>query len=105
MIPLPEYETKRIASNLENGRDADYVGNLKFYVGNLSFDATEDHIRELFQEVGDVGDVALITDNNTGRSKGFAFVTMMDDDVEEACMQLNDKELMGRKVTIKPPNN
>lgn len=104
LVPLPESDTKRIALNLEKGREADFKGNLKFYVGNLSFGATQDDVRELFQEVGDVGDVALICGED-GRSKGFAFVTMMDDDVQDKCIALDGKELKGRNINVKPPNN
>jgi predicted Zn finger-like uncharacterized protein len=104
LVPLPPSDTKRIALNLEKGREADFKGNLKFYVGNLSFGATQDDVRDLFQEVGDVGDVALICGED-GRSKGFAFVTMMEDDVQDKCMALDGKELKGRNINVKPPNN
>ncbi len=52
----------------------------KLYVGNLSYDTTEDEIRNLFAQAGTVSEVALIKDRDTGTSKGFAFVTMSSQD-------------------------
>ena len=51
----------------------------KLYVGNLSYDSTEAQIRELFAQVGEITEVNVIMDRDTGRSKGFAFVQMVDD--------------------------
>jgi RNA recognition motif-containing protein len=49
---------------------------VKLYVGNLSYNTTEEHVRELFSQAGNVASVALIKDRTTGQSKGFAFVEM-----------------------------
>lgn len=103
LVPLPQVELNRIASNLANGRDPDYVGDTKFFVGNLDFAVEEDDIREIFATIGEVGDVSLVTGPD-GRSKGFAFVTMMDEEVLEKCLGLDGTELKGRAVNVKLPN-
>ena len=58
---------------------------MRIYVGNLSFQATEESLREAFAQHGEVEEVAIITDRDTGRSRGFAFVTMSDDEQAQAC--------------------
>lgn len=58
---------------------------VRIYVGNLSFQATEESLREAFAQHGEVEEVAIITDRDTGRSRGFAFVTMSDDEQAQAC--------------------
>jgi cold-inducible RNA-binding protein len=79
----------------------------KLYVGNLSYDTTEDTLRELFAAIGEVASVALITDRQTGRSKGFAFVEMTDDAAaQKAITDLNSKEVDGRTIKVaeaRPP--
>jgi RNA recognition motif-containing protein len=104
LVPLPETEINRIHSNIQNGREPDFVGNTKFYVGNLDFAVQEDDLRKVFQQVGEVGGVSIVTDPN-GKSRGFAFVTMMDDEVTEKCMSLDGTDIMGRTINVKLPNN
>ena len=73
----------------------------KLYVGNLSYSTTEAALSELFEAVGEVASVSLITDRNTGRSKGFAFVEMAEDSAaQEAIAQLSGKELDGREINV-----
>ncbi len=73
----------------------------KLYVGNLSYNTTEDRLRETFAALGEVQSVALITDRETGRSKGFAFVEMTDDAAaEQAISQLNEQPLDGRNIRV-----
>lgn len=73
----------------------------KLYVGNLSFKATEDDIREMFAQIGEVSSVKLITDRDTGRLKGFGFVEMVnDDEAMKAIETLNGKTLMDRQITV-----
>jgi RNA recognition motif-containing protein len=72
----------------------------KIYVGNLSFDATEDQVRELFSEFGDIQSLAMINDRDTGRFRGFAFVEMEDSAANAAIKALNGKELDGRELNI-----
>ncbi|WP_084422298.1 RNA recognition motif domain-containing protein [Rubripirellula obstinata] len=69
------------------------------YVGNLSFNATDDDIRTAFEEFGKITSINIITDKETGRSRGFAFVEMSDG-AEEAIENINGKEIAGRAVTV-----
>lgn len=74
---------------------------VKLYVGNLSYDTTEDDLRSLFTQVGTVNDVALIKDRDTGTSKGFAFVTMnSQDEANQAIDRFNGQEMSGRNLTV-----
>jgi RNA recognition motif-containing protein len=74
---------------------------MKLYVGNISFDTSEDRLRDAFAEFGDVEEVAVITDRDTGRPRGFAFVTMRDDNAARAAIDgLNGKELDGRSLNV-----
>ncbi len=71
------------------------------YVGNLSFEATEDELRGLFEEHGEVLKVNLITDRDTGRPRGFGFVEMADDNQGRAAIeQLNGREVGGRTLNV-----
>ena len=71
------------------------------YVGNLSYDCTEDELREAFGQYGQVSSVNIIMDRETGRSRGFAFVEMSDgNEASNAIQQLNLAEIAGRKVTV-----
>jgi cold-inducible RNA-binding protein len=72
----------------------------KIYVGNLPFRATEEELGGLFSEIGAVESVSIITDRDTGRSKGFGFVSMNDDDADKAIAALNGKEFAGRALTV-----
>jgi cold-inducible RNA-binding protein len=72
----------------------------KIYVGNLPFRATEEELGGLFSEIGVVESVSIITDRDTGRSKGFGFVSMNDDDADKAIAALNGKEFAGRALTV-----
>ena len=71
------------------------------YVGNLSFDATEDQVRGMFEQYGPVDRVSIITDRDTGQPRGFAFVEMSDDDSAGKAMEaLNGSSLGGRNITV-----
>jgi len=71
------------------------------FVGNLPFTATEDELRDLFSAFGEIQQVRIMTDRDTGKSRGFAFVEMADDDAAaKAISDLNGKELGGRALTI-----
>jgi len=71
------------------------------YVGNLSYDATEDDIRAAFEAFGQVGDVKVITDRETGRPRGFAFVEMPNDAEGDAAIEgMNLKDIAGRAATV-----
>jgi cold-inducible RNA-binding protein len=73
---------------------------VKIYVGNLSFDTTEDSLRTAFADHGDVEDIAVITDRDTGRPRGFAFVTMPDSAARAAIEALNGQDLDGRTLNV-----
>ncbi len=71
------------------------------YVGNLAFSTTEDDLRQAFSEHGAVGSVSIVKDRETGRSRGFAFVEMPDNnEAAQAIKQLNLKQLGGRAMTV-----
>ncbi len=71
------------------------------FVGNLSFGATEDALRSMFEAYGQVDRVNLVTDRETGRARGFAFVEMSNDaDAQKAIAALNGRELDGRALNI-----
>jgi len=72
----------------------------KIYVGNLPFQTTEEELTSLFQQVGPVESVSLITDRETGRSKGFAFVAMGSEDADKAIAQFNGTQFNGRALTV-----
>ena len=73
----------------------------KLFVGNLSYDATEDQLRTLFNEIGPVTSVSIITDRFSGRSKGFAFVEMETEEAARTAIEkLNNREVNARSVTV-----
>lgn len=73
----------------------------KLYVGNLAFSATESSINELFNQYGSVDSCQIITDRETGRSKGFGFVEMgSDEEAEKAISSLNGYQMEGRALTV-----
>jgi RNA recognition motif-containing protein len=72
----------------------------KVYVGNLSFQTSENDLSDLFTQFGEVESVSIITDRDTGRSKGFGFVSMNDDGAEKAISQLNGTQFNGRALTV-----
>lgn len=73
----------------------------KLYVGNLSYNSTEDSLKEAFSEAGEVVSASIIKDKFSGRSRGFGFVEMAnDEEAEKAVEMLNDKEIDGRKVIV-----
>ena len=72
----------------------------KIYVGNLSFQTTEHDLSVLFEQIGPVESVTIITDRDTGRSKGFGFVEMGNEDAEQAIAQLNGRQIDGRTLTV-----
>ena len=76
---------------------------MKLYVGNLSYSTGESELRELFSAFGAVDSVAVITDRDTGRSKGFGFVEFGNDSEAQAAIAgLNGKDVSGRALTVSP---
>ena len=73
----------------------------KLYVGNLSFETTEDQLRTLFAEHGEVTSVNIITDRETGRPRGFGFVEMEDDAAaDKAIAELNEADFQSRNLKV-----
>ncbi|MFM7613601.1 MAG: RNA recognition motif domain-containing protein [Synechococcales cyanobacterium] len=74
---------------------------MTIYIGNLSFQATEDDLREVFAEYGTVSRVALPIDRESGKKRGFAFVEMETDDAEDAAIaDLNGAQWLGRELKV-----
>ncbi len=72
----------------------------KIYVGNLAWSATEAELRDLFSPIGTVHSVAVITDRETGRSRGFGFIEMDDADADKAIAELDGRELGTRPLRV-----
>jgi RNA recognition motif-containing protein len=79
----------------------------KLYVGNLAFSITQDALKEAFTSFGEIEEVTLVQDRETGRSRGFGFVTFVNDaDADKALAEMNGKELEGRAIKVseaRPP--
>ena len=74
---------------------------MRIYVGNLSYQATEDELRELFEQYGEVAEVNVVTDRETGRSRGFAFVEMPSKEEGTAAIEaLDQKDSQGRTLRV-----
>ncbi|MFQ5629127.1 MAG: RNA recognition motif domain-containing protein [bacterium] len=75
--------------------------SMKLYVGNLSYQVTEDELNEIFAAFGTVESVKIITDRETGQSRGFGFVEMSSKEEGEAAMnELNGKDAQGRSLVV-----
>jgi cold-inducible RNA-binding protein len=72
----------------------------RIYVGNLSFQTTETDLTSMFEQAGEVESVNIITDRDTGRSKGFGFVEMGSEGADKAIAQFNGTEFNGRSLTV-----
>ena len=72
----------------------------RIFVGNLSYQTTEGDLSHLFEQVGQVESVNIITDRATGRSKGFGFLEMGEEEADKAIAQFNGAELNGRTITV-----
>ena len=80
----------------------------KLFVGNLSFETTDNELKELFSTAGACDSASVIRDRTTGRSRGFGFVEMStEDEAQQAVTKLNSAELQGRNINVsiarKPP--
>lgn len=74
---------------------------MNIYVGNIAYNMSDDELRSVFENFGDVDSARIITDRDTGRSKGFGFVEMPDDDQASAAVDaLNGSDMMGRTLTV-----
>lgn len=74
---------------------------MNIYVGNLSWNSTDDDVRSAFEAFGEVSSAKVIMDRETGRSRGFGFVEMPDDDAAKQAIEgMNDKDLQGRTLRV-----
>ena len=109
--PRPRGATVRAAARHEAGNERATAINL--YVGNLPFSTTSDELASLFGTIGEVTSAQVVTDRETGRSRGFGFVEMADEDARKAIDQLTGTNLGGRPLTVnearprnpRPPRN
>ena len=76
------------------------MSNKKIYVGNISFDTTEEELKNEFLEYGDIEEVKIIIDHQTNRSKGFGFITFATPEAMEASLAKNGEEVQGRKLRV-----
>ncbi len=73
----------------------------KLYVGNLPYSVTEDQLREMFSELGELSEVAVVTDRYTGQSKGFGFVEMVSDEAAQAAItKFDGQDMNGRAMVV-----
>jgi RNA recognition motif-containing protein len=72
----------------------------RIFVGNLSYNTTENDLATLFEQAGQVDSVNIVTDRETGRSRGFAFVEMGAEEADKAIAQFNGADLDGRSLTV-----
>ena len=106
-----ECRTQRRAQPRNEGRfekvhPAPADGSIEIYVGNLSYDLTEDQLRKEFEAYGKVNSARIITNRYNGKSKGFGFVHMPNRaEVDAALKALSDKEILGRKLKCNEAKN
>ena len=80
--------------------------DFKVYAGNLSFNTTQDALEQAFAEFGQITHIKLITDRETGRSKGFGFISFADKDAADAAVNgLNGQDLDGRQIRVSEAKN
>ena len=105
LIQRPQYEIDRIVQNMQENREPNYMGDYKVYVGNIAFECSEQDIYQAFSEVGNVGDVSLVRDDD-GKNRGFGFVTMRTQEGGQAVIEkLNGADIKGRSIAVRPSNN
>eukprot|EP00543_Licmophora_paradoxa_P017533 CAMPEP_0202475402 /NCGR_PEP_ID=MMETSP1360-20130828/92883_1 /ASSEMBLY_ACC=CAM_ASM_000848 /TAXON_ID=515479 /ORGANISM="Licmophora paradoxa, Strain CCMP2313" /LENGTH=114 /DNA_ID=CAMNT_0049102561 /DNA_START=766 /DNA_END=1110 /DNA_ORIENTATION=+ len=102
LIDLPQMDRDRIALNMREGKLANYIGEAKLYVSNLSFDVTEQDLYQEFSQHGKVGETNIVYENGTGRPRGFAFITMRSlEDGKRVTEALDGAQFHGRELRIK----
>lgn len=105
LVPLPDTDKERIATNIKEGKNPGWVGEAKLYVGNVAFGCHEDDLIEVFSTAGEVGEVSLVRDNE-GKVRGFGFITMRNkEDADKAIAELDGVELRGRRLQVRESNN
>jgi RNA recognition motif-containing protein len=76
------------------------MSNNKIYVGNLDYQMTDEDLKSEFSSYGDIQDVIIIKDHETGRSKGFGFVTFAEESALEKALELDGQEIRGRQLRV-----
>jgi predicted Zn finger-like uncharacterized protein len=105
MVALPDEDRVRIETNLKEGKAANFMGDIKLYVGNIAFECHEKDIQAAFSDIGTVGEVSLVRDTE-GNNRGFGFVTMRDREAGQKCIeQLDGSEIRGRKIAVRESFN
>jgi len=82
------------------GFNASGAANVKLYVGNLAYETTEDQVRSMFEKYGPISDCFIPTERDSGKSRGFAFVTMAAEDARKAMSDVDGMEIDGRPVRV-----
>lgn len=72
----------------------------KLYVGNFPYSVTEDQLREIFSQYGEISELAMIMDRDTGRPKGFGFITFATQEAAERALEQNGNDLDGRPLKV-----
>ncbi|MDX1679707.1 MAG: RNA-binding protein [Akkermansiaceae bacterium] len=104
--PKADSTRKRANKKPRKGGDPSTVQSSRVYVGNLSYDTTEEDLKELFKGVGNVRRVEIVYNRNTHRSKGYGFVEMINkDDAMRSVEVLHDQPFMGRYMTVSGAKN
>ena len=99
--PRPREENRGNARSQSRPPESVEVTTPRLYVGNLSFDAAESDLSELFKGVGAVRSAEIVTNKYNDKSKGFGFVTMASvDEAKRAVVELHDKDFLGRKLVV-----
>ena len=97
---------RKLPPRPEPARQPIPAGSVEIYVGNLSYDLTEDELKKLFAEYGTVSAARIVTNRFNGKSKGFGFVVMPDRaEAEKAIAVYSEKEYMGRKMRVNEAKN
>lgn len=99
---VPAAEPSSEAETLPEVKDEN---NTTLYVGNLSYKASENHVKDLFAEYGTVNSVRLMKDKRTGKRRGFGFVEVASDDADAMISALNEHEYMQRTIKVRVAND
>jgi predicted Zn finger-like uncharacterized protein len=104
LTPMRQRDVDRIKNNVIEGKEAKFTGDMKLYVGNISFQCSEDDLYELFGQCGEVGEVTMVKDEE-GKNRGFGFVTMRTvDGGDKAIAELDGTAVRGRNLAVRASN-
>lgn len=100
-VPAERNQGARIATSTAPQHERDSIMSKKLFVGGLSWGTTDDGLREAFSKFGDIEEAKVITDRETGRSRGFGFVTFIESEAaEEARSEMDGTQLEGRYIKV-----